>query len=246
MGEKKTLRVRLRESEGHASGCLICGSPLQYDAVSRERTCALCGRAFSAPCACTEGHYVCDECHALGSRGAFLPLLLGSGERDPLKLFETVVGLPAVHLHGPEHHAIVPCVLLTAYRNCGGELPDLRAALGEALRRAGDLKGGSCGYLGVCGAAAGAGVYVSIVTGSTPLSGETWHIPQELAAQALKAVAGTGGPRCCKRSGRLAIAAAAKFTRERFGVDMPLGEVKCRHSALNRECIGAKCPYYPG
>ena len=35
-------------------------------------------------------------------------------------------------------------------------------------------------------------------------------------------------------------------TREHFGVDMPLGEVRCRHSALNRECIGEKCPYYPG
>ena len=30
--------------------------------------------------------------------------------------------LPDVHLHGPEHHGVVPCVLLTAYRNCGGAL----------------------------------------------------------------------------------------------------------------------------
>ena len=43
--------------------------------------------------------------------------------------------LPSVHMHGPEHHAIVPCVLLTAFRN-NGEHMDYDAALSEICKRA--------------------------------------------------------------------------------------------------------------
>ena len=39
-----------------------------------------------------------------------------------------------LRMHGPEHHGIVPCVLLTACANCGLEL-DLPAALAEAWAR---------------------------------------------------------------------------------------------------------------
>lgn len=41
--------------------------------------------------------------------------------------------LPSVHMHGPEHHAIVPCVLLTAFRN-NGEHMDYDAALSEICK----------------------------------------------------------------------------------------------------------------
>ena len=41
-----------------------------------------------------------------------------------------------------------------------------RIEVSEALRRAKQVAGGSCGYLGVCGAAAGAGIYMSVLLGS--------------------------------------------------------------------------------
>mgnify|MGYP002869165356 CR=1 FL=1 len=70
------------------------------------------------------------------------------------------MALPQVHMHGPEHHGIVPCVLLTAYRNNGGEV-DLPSSLREAVRRAKQVPGGTCGYWGACGAAIGAGIDIS-------------------------------------------------------------------------------------
>lgn len=225
------------------SGCLLCGAPLVYSREARDMTCALCGRRFSSPCACREEHYVCDECHTAGLDSGFLPLLLRSGERDPLALLEAVFALPQVHLHGPEHHAAVPCVLLTAYRNCGGEL-DLPAALRTALQRGKQVTGGACGYWGACGAAIGAGIYLSILTGSTPLNGEAWALPQTLTARCLAAIAAPGGPRCCKRTSRMAVTEAARLTAERFGVEMPLSAPVCRYREKNRECIGTRCPYF--
>lgn len=116
------------------------------------------------------GHFVCDDCHS-GGGAALLAFLQDSRERDPVKLFLNACALPGVHMHGPEHHGIVPCVLLTACANCGLEL-DLPAALAEAWARGKRLPGGSCGALGVCGAAAGAGIFASIACGASPLAAE--------------------------------------------------------------------------
>ena len=235
---------RKAREEQHDSGCLICGSPLVYASRATERTCALCGEKQLSPCACEKGHYVCDRCHAAGLEAGFVPLLLQSREKDPQKLLEEVFALPGIHMHGPEHHAIVPCVLLAAYRNCGGEL-DLRSALSEALKRGRQVPGGTCGYWGVCGAAAGAGIYFSILTRSDPLAGEVWDLPQRLAARCLEAIAETGGPRCCKRTARQAVHAAAEFTRERLGVTLPESRPVCGYRGKNKECIGLRCPYFP-
>lgn len=229
---------------GRFSGCMVCGKPLVYEKESRTHTCAVCGRSFDSNCACEDGHFVCDSCHGAASIAFFAPFLLSSGEKDPLKLFEQVIDLPQVHMHGPEHHAIVPCVLLTAYRNNGGEL-ELNAALGEAVRRAKQVPGGSCGYGGVCGAAAGAGIYMSVLLGSSPVHPEAWPIPMRLTADCLNAIAEVGGVRCCKRTGRLAITQAAAFTATWLGVEMPLEKPVCRFYQENRECLGRDCPYFP-
>ena len=239
------IRIRRKAPEGqHDAGCLLCGSPLVYAPRATERTCLLCGETRLSACACEKGHYVCDRCHAAGLEAEFIPLLLRSREKDPQKLLEEVFALPGVHMHGPEHHAIVPCVLLAAYRNCGGEL-ELPSALAEALKRGRQVPGGVCGYWGVCCAAAGAGIYFSILTRSTPLAGEVWDLPLRLSSRCLSAIAEAGGPRCCKRTARIAVREAAAFTRERLGLTMPETQPVCGYMGKNRECIGDRCPYYP-
>ena len=238
------IPVRGEKTRGAFSGCMLCGKPLRYELVAVPRRCSICGEEKLSDAVCEDGHFVCNECHAAGLDQFFVPWLLQSGERDPLRLFEQVVALPQVHMHGPEHHAIVPCVLLTAWHNCGGE-GDLKTMLAAALSRGRQVPGGACGFWGVCGAAAGAGIYMSVLTGSTPLNKETWPVPMRLVSRCLECIAETGGPRCCKRTGRLCIREAAAFTAERFGVEMPLGEIACTYMKENRECIGRQCPFFP-
>ena len=232
------------KKRGAFSGCMLCGKPLRYELVAVPRRCSICGEEKLSDAVCEDGHFVCNECHAAGLDQFFVPWLLQSGERDPLRLFEQVVALPQVHMHGPEHHAIVPCVLLTAWHNCGGE-GDLKTMLASALSRGRQVPGGACGFWGVCGAAAGAGIYMSILLGSNPVHKEAWPLPQRLAADCLNAIAEVGGPRCCKRTCRLAIIRAAAFTEELLGVEMPLGKVSCRYFRTNRECLYRDCPYFP-
>ena len=238
------LRERVGKPVGKFKGCLLCGKPLVYDAQARLRRCSVCGEEKLSECACEDGHFVCDACHSAGLGSFLIPFLLHSGEKCPQRLLEQVMALPQVHLHGPEHHAIVPCVLLTAYHNCGGG-NDLKKDLAAALKRGKRVPGGICGFWGVCGAAAGAGIYMSVLTGSTPLNKEAWPVPMRLVSRCLERIAETGGPRCCKRTGRLCIREAAAFTAERFGVEMPLGEIACTYMKENRECIGRQCPFFP-
>lgn len=222
--------------------CAVCGRPLVYFTEEKQLECSICHRMKTANAACEDGHFICDECHS-GGGAEILGYLLNSGEKDPVALFLRMCGTDGVHLHGPEHHSIVPCVLLTAYRNCGGEI-DLPSALREAWKRGQKMAGGSCGFLGVCGAAAGAGIFASIVSGATPLTNEQWATAQRLTAECLKAISDIGGPRCCKRTGRTAIECAAKFSEKEFGIAIPCSRPECLYSLQNTECIRHRCPYF--
>ena len=225
------------------TNCAVCGKPLVYFTEEKLMECSICHKMKPANAACEDGHFVCDECHC-GCGSGILSALKESDEKDPVKLYIEICGLDEVHLHGPEHHSIVPCVLLTAYKNCGGEV-DLETALDEAWSRGSQMTGGSCAFLGVCGAAAGAGIFASILCGATPLTGKQWSVPQRLTAKCLDAMTKIGGPRCCKRTGRIAIECAAAFAKEEYGVEMPVSRPQCTYRRLNRECIRERCPYFP-
>jgi hypothetical protein len=225
------------------NNCLICGANLKYSQSSQMKKCSICGNLALSNAVCERGHFVCDSCHSYGALGAVIAQTDASSEKDPIKLFETVIKNPKVHMHGPEHHVLVPLVLITAYRNCGGNI-DYSSAVKEIYKRAKQVPGGTCGYWGVCGAAMGAGIYASVITGSNPLNGKVWHSPMELTSACLKQIAKYGGPRCCKRTGRIAIEQAALYTKSVTGVAMPIGNVKCVYPGKNKECIGEKCPYF--
>lgn len=226
------------------NGCIVCGGEIEYLTRSETMTCYLCGKRVKSASRCMNGHYVCDECHVKDTVTAIIPFLLDCHERDSQRIFDMAAALPGVHMHGPEHHTIVPCALLTAFYNCGGEI-DLKEALNEAVNRGTRIPGGTCGFWGACGASVGAGIYISILTGAGPLSRGTWAMPQELVLNCLEGNSALGGPRCCKRTGRIAIEAAVNFTAERLGVIIPWTKPTCSQHGQNRQCLGERCPYYP-
>lgn len=48
-----------------------------------------------------------------------------------------------------------------------------------------------------------------------------------------------------KRTGRQSIETAVEFTKERFGVDMPVSRPRCEFFPKNKECLHERCPYFP-
>ena len=227
----------------YKENCLICGAPLEYLLTDEAMTCALCGKKEPSKTRCTEGHYVCNECHTQGM-DHMMSLCLQHQGRDPMALLQQLMAQPWCHMHGPEHHVMVGAALLTAYRNAGGAL-DPEAALGEMLRRGRQVPGGACGFWGACGAGVSTGMFVSIATGASPLSKESWALANAMTSLALQRIGAVGGPRCCKRDSFLAVQAAVEFCEEKLGVSMDCTAPTCSHFHRNAQCLGSGCPFHP-
>lgn len=221
--------------------CLICGAPLRYLETDKLMECAVCHKKENSKTACENGHYVCNECHT-GGMDSIIGVCMSETSKNPIVIIRKLMALTFCHMHGPEHHIMVGSALLTAYKNAGGEI-DLHKALIEMQSRGKKVPGGACGFWGACGAGVSAGMFVSIVTGSTPLANETWGLSNKMTASALGAIGQVGGPRCCKRDSYLAITEAVKFVKIHLGVEMELDEIMCIHSKLNNQCIGERCPF---
>lgn len=221
--------------------CVICKAPLEYLNEDLPMECALCHKQEQSKTRCVNGHYVCNECHTRGIDCIF-GLCLSEKSRDPIEIINKMMALPFCHMHGPEHHIMVGAALLTAYKNAGGSI-DLMKALTEMKSRGQQVPGGACGFWGACGAGISAGIFISVISGSTPLSGEPWGLSNRMTARALEAIGAVGGPRCCKRDSFLSILAAVDFVKEHFGIEMEKPKIVCGHSAKNNQCLGARCPF---
>jgi hypothetical protein len=176
---------KIADAQYHLVGCIICGKDIVYTDQAISRPCLICGKEFMTRVYCEDGHFVCDACHS-SSKSDVKWFLRHTGEKDSIKILHHFFDIEKVHMHGPEHHSIVPGVLLTVYRNNGGDI-DFENALEQAFERGSKVPGGFCGFWGVCGSAVGTGIYASIVLGGSPLKKETWHIPQIVTARSLEA-----------------------------------------------------------
>ena len=169
------------------------------------------------------------------------------GPVAPLDMLETMMSLPGVEMHTPEHHFMVPAALLTAAHSVSGrDRAVLERALHAALNRSKRVPGGSCGDRGCCGAAVGAGIFAALWLKTTPKSAAHWADANRFTSRCLEHIAAVDGPRCCKRVSYLAIEAAVPLARDMLGLD--LGEpprAACTRFARNAECLHAACPYFP-
>ena len=221
--------------------CLICKAPLEYLEYDELMECEICHKKENSKTRCVNGHYVCSECHTAGM-DAIIGLCLAETSKDPIAVLEKMMALPFCHMHGPEHHVMVGAALLTAYKNAGGEI-DLSPALTEMMNRGKSVPGGACGFWGACGAGISSGMFLSILSKSTPPTAEPFALSHKMTARSLAAIGAVGGPRCCKRDSFLSVLSAVDFVRERFGIEMERPEVICTYSAQNNQCIGKRCPF---
>lgn len=222
--------------------CLICKAPLEYLQEAIEMECELCHKKEKSKTRCVNGHYICNACHMEGL-DSLVGFCMEETSRNPAVILNRMMAMPFCHMHGPEHHSMVGMALLTAYRNSGGEL-DLKKALVEMNNRGRSVPGGACGFWGACGAGLSSGMFVSIVTGSTPLGQGNFGLSHKMTASALEAIGEIGGPRCCKRDSYLSILRTVHFAKENLGVCMEQPEIRCAYSSQNNQCIGKRCPFF--
>jgi len=228
------------------NNCLICGEELVYKEALEPKKCHYCGREFESQAACSNGHFVCDRCHTSPATEIIKTSSLNSTAVNPVRLATGIMRHPAVKMHGPEHHYLVPAVLLSCLYNKTGQRDQLEEKLAQAEKRAGFILGGFCGSHGNCGAAVGTGIFMSLATGTTPLSKEGWRQSNLITAESLLSVARHGGPRCCKRDTYISLDRAVDFIEKELDVSLEKEEkISCEFSHLNKQCLLEDCQYYP-
>lgn len=229
------------KSEKQRSGCMVCGSELLYPDKEVELSCHYCGQLSRANAHCSQKHFVCDNCHSSDALEVIEHLCLESKETDLLELLARIRCHPAIPVHGPEHHALVPGIIVAAYRNSGGEVDaDL---IRTAIRRGGQVIGGSCAFLGICGSATGVGTAFSLLLQANPVKAEQRQIVQQITQQVLQEVASFNAARCCQRDCWLGLKLAAKLSREYLPISLHADAlIGCYQRQHNKECIGMECP----
>lgn len=221
--------------------CLFCKAPLEYLEKDILMECVVCHKKEKSKTRCIRGHYVCNECHVQGL-DSIIGLCMSESSKNPIAVIEKMMAMPFCHMHGPEHHVMVGAALLTAYKNAGGDI-DLHSSLIEMINRGKSVPGGACGFWGACGAGISSGMFISIISKSTPLANEPFALSHQMTSKALGRIGEIGGPRCCKRDSFLSIICAIDFVKENFGIEMELSDIVCSFSAQNNQCIGSRCPF---
>ncbi len=229
----------------YKANCLVCGAELKYEDNYTKTRCHFCQEEYESNVMCINGHFVCDQCHSLPANEVISHLCINTKAKDPIELAVSLMKSPKVAMHGPEHHFLVPAVLLSSYYNFKNDSTVKEEKIKIAQKRAVNVLGGFCGYYGDCGAAVGTGIFISVITGANPLSRDEWKLSNLMTAKSLFSLADIGGPRCCKRTSFLSIIEASDFLREHFGITLPVNKsIKCEFNSLNKECIKDRCPFY--
>ena len=227
----------------HRSGCMVCGAELVYFKTNQDKVCHYCEHTISANAQCANGHFICDTCHSTDAVEIIKQICLHSQKTDVVSLMQTIRSHPKFPIHGPEHHALLPAVILTALRNTGNEITDKQII--TAIQRGQTVAGGACGFLGVCGAAIGVGIAFSVLLGASPLEGDKRQTVQLATHKVLGDIALYNGPRCCQRELWLALKSASQLLKENMGKELMVKKIICEQFSQNKECIHNQCPLWP-
>ncbi len=217
------------------------------ECVPAVQTCIFCGTRFEHEITCPDGHFICNSCKTKNTVDIIEEYCLTVSSRNPLEIAVTLMKSPGFKMHCPDHHFLVPAVLLSAYCKVTRKRKKLKGWLAIAKNRAGKVPGAFCGTHGSCGAAIGTGIFLSTITGATPLSELEWELCNLIVARSLFSMAGYGGPRCCKRVTYLSITEAVYFLKERMAVKLDIPDkILCQFIHQNEDqCLKEKCPFYP-
>jgi len=240
---KPVVKMAFSLAPKKSHNCMVCASELTYEASSQEVVCYYCGSVSHQSVTCKEGHYVCDACHAKEALEVIEHICATSKERDMLKLFKQIREHPSIPKHGPEHHAMVPAIIVTAYKNSGGKVHE--NALKIALSRGASVMGGACGFLGICGAASGVGIGFAIVLESSPVAKKARSTAQKVTHAVLGKIAEYEAARCCNREVWTALNIASTLSETFLPVKLIAEmDVKCDQKKFNQYCYGKACPIF--
>lgn len=233
----------VKESTRLTSGCMFCGKPITYLSNEKECQCIYCQKTYSTNSLCENGHYICNVCHAENGLKVIQHICMNTNETDMIRLFKQIRRHPAIPVNGPDHHVLVPGIILTIYRNLGGNIST--SSIETGIKRGSSVTGGYCAFMGICGAAVGVGIAFSLILDANPLRPDKRKIVQSCTQWVLAEISKLKAARCCQRDSWIALKKAASLSEVYLPISLKAeSNLECIQKQLNKECLGQECPLY--
>lgn len=225
--------------------CILCGDAVKTLKEPINTHCDFCGKVKLTTHECESSHFLCDDCYNIPVTEYIKSTCLKYKGTDPIALAVEIMNAPVIKMHGSEHHFIVPAVLLTCINNLELQPGNLQEKLDKAEERAANETSDVCTHhLGICGAAMGTGVFLSMFLNREHVHDDAWSLSNHIIADALKRIAEHGGPRCCKRDTYFSLLSAIDYLNDHFALNLQKSEPLCTFSLRNRSCGLEQCIFY--
>lgn len=233
---------------GHETkNCVLCGDTLEHLNKNLENVhCDNCRLIKPASSRCKMGHVICDDCLNETVFQFVKTKCLTYKGNDAIELAVEIMNSPLVNMHGPEHHYILPSVLLTVIPKNKLSNKTLEDLLEIADKRISKEVCVDCSVAkDNCGAAIGAGIFIEIINGLYEKKVDKINnLSKELTERCLDKIKEHGGPKCCKRDTYFSIQASIEFIKEKYGIELPQSKAKCTFSLRNKSCGLERCIFY--
>ncbi len=216
-------RVMTGRESGDGNDCIYCARP------------AYRGRF------CQQGHAICESCDLAEPHELVRVAALASVDRETIPLMNRIRNHHRFPLCGPEHHPLIPAIILAVARNIGLGVSSADIEVGIERGRA--IPGASCSYWGVDGAAVGAGAAFAVLLDSDPYHGKARTQVQRVVEKVMSRIIAYESPRCCMRECWTALRVVDEISADILGEKIPAGDdAGCKHTGKVRECTGRACP----
>ncbi len=226
---------------------MVCARALTYLTHAEEMKCDYCQRSSRGYMRCTEGHYVCEDCHNKDALRIIKEVSFTNRWKDPLETAELMMSIPSLPMLGCQHAWIVGGALMSALKNTCPDVIDNRDIAEVFNRIAEQAKGGYCGLTGLCGITVAVGACVSLLSKSVCGTDKEQRITMNAVAKIARIISELTGPSCCKAYARASIESSIGIFQEDFGINLHISNSmsKCLYVEYHPHgCRGQKCPYF--
>lgn len=212
----------------------------------KKLECYFCGEIGEASLTCEENHFVCETCRLATAQEIIEKVGVFARDDDPIEIANKLMMHPAIPVYGVEHHSITAVALFKAVKNAKGERVE-KKDIKKLIALTQKIPYGSCGFLGVCGAAAGVGAALSLLLKASYISDRERTLAMNCASEANIEIAEEGGPRCCVESVYVALDVGSRNANQIFGLKIkPKLPIKsCKFFEKAPDCRREKCKFFP-
>jgi len=210
--------------------CIVCDNELINLKEEVLITCSVCTKKYSTKLKCPHGHYICDDCHAADAMKFIETYCKNTFERDPFKIAAEIMKNNITKIKGPDHHFLVPAVLLTGYYNTlykhekieeKLEIIKDRCRFEDKSANIFSFFEGECTFHGNCGAGTGTGIFMSVIDEKTLSLKNRWKLSNIITINSLRKILQEGELKHCKKNTYIAIESAVDTLEVNFRVSLP-------------------------